>query len=97
MNLITSIILNDTEVEVEVTYTPHGPILGQKGPHGEPMEPDEDAYIEIEDVTANGETVMAEISMEQMDDLERVCEKDCEGHASDAAISRYEASLEDNW
>lgn len=44
----------DTETALTITYEYSPPSCGQRGPHGEPMEPDTESRIKIISVTDEG-------------------------------------------
>ena len=55
------------ELEIEVAFTAHKASRGHRDRYGAPEEPDEDAYVEVDEVTYNGQPLSL-----AKEDLEKV-------------------------
>lgn len=92
----------DAEYEVEVEYTYHPPYRGRRDSlggirgAGPPLEPDEDAEVEIQYVTLvdNGADITERLTEEEYDYLWQQCWYDYEGMRQAAAEVRYDEEKE---
>lgn len=59
------------ELPLDVNYTYSPPSRGLRGEYGEPLEPDEDESIEINDVLLKGTSIIHLLSVAEMNQLEK--------------------------
>lgn len=58
------------ELQLDVYYTYNPPSRGLRGDYGEPLEPDEDASVEIDDVCLRGLSIIQYLTVEEMSCIE---------------------------